>query len=163
MGRFQIDFEVSKDKSVLSIPFGPAFLQEEEKDALTGVWAAILYADGIPEGQNDFTLELKLGKDGEVTGLASSPMGDLDVTEGTFNAETNKMQLFLSNEESGISIVINVNAKSTNTYVSTEVNAVSIEQRISCVTRSLCGTSIFEYFNVSNRNSYIRDRSTWVI
>ncbi len=54
-----------------------------ERDALTGAWTALGEAEGLPEGEGGFTLNLKL--DGEaVSGNLDSQMGVAEIESGSF-------------------------------------------------------------------------------
>ncbi len=73
----------------------------QEDDPVSGVWKARMLADEIPAGQGEFTLELKLNDDHTIEGRAQSPMGEIDIDEGTWSADSGEFKFQVSSEEAG--------------------------------------------------------------
>ena len=116
VGQFMIDFEVQKtDEGRFPIPesnfepiqtinpatpmklVGYRVADKVVDDPVTGVWTGLVQSDDVPGGEMEFTIEMKL-KDKSITGQVSSMMGELEIVEGSFNAESGKLRLELYSE-----------------------------------------------------------------
>ncbi|MFK7767967.1 MAG: PDZ domain-containing protein [Mariniblastus sp.] len=118
-GRFQMDFEAKKSKddpanksanessleaTLLqlvqvsvgnSVTSSVSFAQNE--DVVTGEWKGLIVDDELPGGRIEFTMDLKLDKK-DVSGEIMSPQGVAEISEGTFDSETNKIEFLAAND-----------------------------------------------------------------
>jgi hypothetical protein len=70
-----------------------------QADAITGTWDCVAAGEGIEtDDDGKFTLELELGEGGKVTGTLSSPIGDGDVKDGRYDAETKTLRFVFSTD-----------------------------------------------------------------
>ena len=112
VGDTKLEFEASRvddqaDLPVVTPVVVPARLAAsasrwQEDDPVSGLWKAMMQSDQIPEGQGEFELELKMDEQGEITGMVSSMMGEMEVFDGSFNAESGKLRFKISSEEAGM-------------------------------------------------------------
>ena len=112
MGRFQVEFTLKKSDNSVSRSRSQSSFQlighrtktsAPVEDPVTGVWTASMESEEIPNGSMEFTIEMKMDDDGNVTGILSSPMGEMEIFDGTFNTDTKKLRMEVSSEESGMS------------------------------------------------------------
>lgn len=71
-------------------------------DLVSGLWNAEMRAEELPEGQGKFEIELKLAEDNTVTGTTTSPMGTMEIYDGTWSPDSGKLVFSVSNEEAGL-------------------------------------------------------------
>ncbi len=72
-------------------------------DPITGEWRATAVIEGAPSDRGGFDLSLKLGPEGKVTGtLSAEMMGDGPISEGRFNAETNRLTFVFESEQAAM-------------------------------------------------------------
>ena len=111
MGRLQVDFTVEKiDEGALQNISTPVFrlagyrasAVQDTEDPVTGSWSAKMEAEEMG-GTFEFTIEMKMDEDGNVTGLLSSAMGEMEIYDGTYNEKSKKLRMEVSSEESGMS------------------------------------------------------------
>ncbi len=110
MGRIQIDFFVKKVDDPVSVTMPAAGYQWaahrmvttwQDEDPVTGTWSATMEAEEVG-GTFEFTLLMKLDGDGNVTGMISSAMGEMEIYDGTFDQDSGKLRMEVSSEESGM-------------------------------------------------------------
>ena len=65
--------------------------EEPKEDPITGEWSTKAVGQDIPESERKSRMFLKLGQGGKVTGTIQSPMGEGDIINGKFNAETKSL------------------------------------------------------------------------
>jgi len=65
---------------------------------LNGNWDGTISGEEIPEGQGGFSMDLKVDDEGKVSGVIGTDFGDMKISRGSFDAETNKMRIRFSNE-----------------------------------------------------------------
>ncbi len=78
----------------------------QQDDPLSGTWKAKMLGDEIPDGQNEFELQLTLEADNSISGKAVSQMGELDVYEGNFSKESGKFTCKVADNESGLDATV---------------------------------------------------------
>ena len=71
---------------------------DADTDPVSGSWAMELMNDMIPAGERNVTLTLELSDDGSVSGNVSGPMGDYDISSGSYDAATGKLELTVEAE-----------------------------------------------------------------
>jgi photosystem II stability/assembly factor-like uncharacterized protein len=79
---------------------GQGAASEAGGDRITGEWEAVAAGNGIEsEADGTFLLSLSLSPEGKVTGQVQSGLGDGEVTDGTFDAETGVLRLECTSDE----------------------------------------------------------------
>jgi photosystem II stability/assembly factor-like uncharacterized protein len=76
----------------------------ETDDPVSGDWDCVVESENLPGGRIEFTLELKLDDKNKVSGQLVSPMGEVEVTEGTFNPKTNRILVNAESEQFDIQL-----------------------------------------------------------
>jgi len=94
---FEIAFEASKIKrpELKAMPISAA----ARFDDLSGEWDARLESDMIPPDQGGFSMSLRLDASGKVTGTVASQMGEAEISEGVYNAESKRLTFSIATPE----------------------------------------------------------------
>jgi photosystem II stability/assembly factor-like uncharacterized protein len=71
-------------------------------DPVSGSWQGTFQAEQIPRGGSEFSLELKLGEEGKVTGSMNSQRGDTEISDGKFDAEKKSVEFVVDNGRFGM-------------------------------------------------------------
>ena len=77
----------------------PGQFGRKTDDPVTGSWECAVEGEEVPNGRVEFTMELVMDKKGQVSGQVVSPMGDSEITEGVFNAESNRILITAEGEQ----------------------------------------------------------------
>ena len=114
-GRFQVDFSATKDdgktessKSDFNLSnvslrralIGVLYLE----DLISGEWTGVIEDENLPGGSIEFTLQLKMDDENNLTGGIVSPQGDSEIVDGRYDAENKKVIFEAENENFGIEI-----------------------------------------------------------
>jgi len=75
--------------------------QDNNSDPVTGIWTIDLEAEQLPAEARTVTVDLNLADDGSVTGTADTPGGEVEITEGSFDADTGRLTLVVSAGQQG--------------------------------------------------------------
>lgn len=120
-GRIQIPFKATRsdessksaasgtEVSVLPTSFAAASISmltaNEQADPITGVWKGKLSSEELPDGEIEFSLELKMDAKNKVTGSIVSTQGVLDINEGVYNPKRKRLILNAGSETLDIEIL----------------------------------------------------------
>ena len=74
----------------------------DAEDIITGKWEGELISEELPPGTGEFSMELKLGDDGKITGTLSSDQGDVEITEGKFDADKKQIRLTMALDQADV-------------------------------------------------------------
>ncbi len=72
---------------------------DADSDGVSGTWSGRVLNDEMPADQRNFTLRLSLADDGTITGTVNTHAGSLDITSGTYDAETGDVRITASGGE----------------------------------------------------------------
>ncbi len=106
-GRFQIEFEATRDKQdPVSAAAGYVSVSSELQDDdsvtnLSGYWTGKLISDQIPEAMSEFEMQLTFNANGTVVGSSSTPQGDAELAEGQYLAERKTFSCYMQNVNFG--------------------------------------------------------------
>ena len=90
--------EVVESRYAPSMGQGAAI--EPAGDAVTGDWKGRAAGEGIETDEEAaFTMSLRLGAEGKVTGLVQSSMGEGEISDGKFEPELGKLRISCTNDE----------------------------------------------------------------
>jgi tricorn protease len=64
---------------------------EKSVDPVSGIWNLKLESEDIAEDRRKATVDLKLESDGKVTGIADTPHGKIEISEGQFHSDSNEL------------------------------------------------------------------------
>ncbi|MFN7772758.1 MAG: VPS10 domain-containing protein [Planctomycetota bacterium] len=71
----------------------PAEAAPAKVDAVSGTWKGNMISDQMPRGMGEFTMELKLADQNQVTGTMSNQRGDNEISEGKYDPEKKTVDL----------------------------------------------------------------------
>ncbi|MEM7457144.1 MAG: PDZ domain-containing protein [Planctomycetota bacterium] len=116
-GRFEVEFEAERDKTSrnvsrrILVPSVMSFVATLEagayssEDPVSGSWEGTVTGDELPGGSLDFTFELTLEDETKVTGTVSSAMGDLQIDEGSFDADEKAMRFVAYDPDNDMDLI----------------------------------------------------------
>ncbi len=78
--------------------------ESDSPASLSGSWTGRVLNEGIPEEIRNFTMNLQFEDDGSVTGSINSAQASLDITSGTYDADSGEITLTASGGDMTVSV-----------------------------------------------------------
>jgi tricorn protease len=98
---------------------------DEGSNPLSGTWSGTIDFDEIPEEARGFTLIINY-EDGKITGEIINAMGNLDISSGTFNAETGELRITAAGDDGDVVITAKIDGDSLTGSAAADGNTLPI-------------------------------------
>ena len=133
---FQIEFTASKDdgkskETSGNLRISPLSVQQALigilmiEDPISGQWTGVVENENLPGGKVEFTIDIKMDDKNQLSGTITSPAGDSDIVEGSFDLESGKIIFDAENDE--ISVFVEGEVDGTQMTGSMSINDGMIE------------------------------------
>ncbi len=105
---FQMEFEATKDDGkprTSNVRLSKLAVQQALvgvlvfEDPISGEWVGVIENENLPGGSVEFSIELKMNDKNQISGSISSPAGDSEIIEGTFDAKSGELLFKAENDE----------------------------------------------------------------
>ena len=94
------DFELSK----VAMKHALTGLVMVVEDPVSGEWTGVIENENLPGGKVEFTVNLEMDDKNQLTGSIESAAGDSEITEGSFDPETGKIDFEAENDQFSITV-----------------------------------------------------------
>jgi tricorn protease len=82
--------------------------EEKQSDMVSGKWNLKLESEDIAQDRRNASVELKLESDGKVSGVADTPHGKIEITNGEFNSESKELKFKVVSPDFSVEVKVTI-------------------------------------------------------